>query len=83
MITTLKVTNLNFDTAPFAWNHLRVIVINLSFISNFFDDWIWNLWEIELFSSRITIRWKQLISYISLLMKVKKYIIMQITLNWI
>ena len=40
MITTLKVTNLNFDTAPFAWNHLRVIVINLSFISNFFDDWI-------------------------------------------
>lgn len=36
------------------------------------------LWEIKLYSI-VTIRWKQLISYMSLLMKVKKYIIMQIT----
>ena len=36
MITTLKVTDLNFDTAPFAWNHLRVIVINVKFHQQFF-----------------------------------------------
>ena len=38
MISTLKVTNLNFDmSASFAWNHLRVvIVINVKFHQQFF-----------------------------------------------
>lgn len=37
MITTLKVTNLNFDTASFAGNHLRIIiVINVNFHQQFF-----------------------------------------------